>query len=767
MTTIKELENFTYTEYINLNNSYKIAQNWVEIIKDLPPKRQEKIKKSIDEGKDPLVHLKKIIKQKKEIIHTKYNFSKNLGDYGRLFAQNASLASLPREIRNSLASEQYYDVDMQCCHPTLLSQYCKKNGIRSDTLDKYIENRNEILDKLCKDCSIDKQEAKNVFLSLINGGKGGGWNIPKYKGTFIYDFKNEIEKIHQAICRLNPDEYKKAQRRKEYNAQGSMMNILLCKLEHMILMHSVLFMKQEGYNVDVLVFDGFMVRKNKELTEDVLKKLQKHIKDKTDYDMCFIEKTMDNCINLSKYADPVDDEIVDITYYKDKEKFEAYHLKIIHPAIYLTMIEDDTYDIQCEAKLISSYRHLKTTLPDEKNKIKKVTFINSWIFDENIRCYRRMVFVPHPAPYDKLDYNTWRDFKQEKIPLPEDFNIETNIYIAQYKEFISNLLGNIEECVQYFIAWCANIIQNPSSRSCICMVLYSLEEGAGKNMIIKTFEKCLGENYVNYISDVSNQLFGKHSSAEMNKLLIVLNEVKGKDTYTNTDLFKTRITDDKREVELKGKDTTQINNYASYILNSNNLNVVNAGERDRRFCVLDCNNAKINDKKYFKSYENNVNNNPEAIRCIYEYLKKFNIEEVVPDYIFSDARPKTELYNELVECNRAKEWDFLEYVTMFYPDNDNVKITHLELWSMYKIFCNENNYNISLLSSRRFLFMFNRTIVNYVNKTPDYLCTIEHYKSNNIRGYDFNLVKLRKWFNIDYTIEKLTPIKKKNKFIED
>jgi hypothetical protein len=63
--------------------------------------------------------------------------------------------------------------------------------------------------------------------------------------------------------------------------------------------------------------------------------------------------------------------------------------------------------------------------------------------------------------------------------------------------------------------------------------------------------------------------------------------------------------------------------------------------------------------------------------------------------------------------------------------------------------------------------MFNRTIVNYVNKTPDYQDTIEHYKSNNIRGYHFDLVKLRMWFNIDYTFEKLTPIKKKNKFIED
>ncbi len=40
-----------------------------------------------------------------------------------------------------------------------------------------------------------------------------------------------------------------------------MVNVILCREENTILMNSVLFMKEEGYNVDVLVFDGFMVRK--------------------------------------------------------------------------------------------------------------------------------------------------------------------------------------------------------------------------------------------------------------------------------------------------------------------------------------------------------------------------------------------------------------------------------------------------------------------------------------------------------------------------
>ena len=107
----------------------------------------------------------------------------------------------------------------------------------------------------------------------------------------------------------------------------------------------------------------------------------------------------------------------------------------------------------------------------------------------------------------------------------------------------------------------ANIIQFPANRSCVCLVLYSNDEGVGKNMSTKTLELCIGTNYVFYVSDVANQLFGKHSAPELQRLLIVLN-VLAKDTYANTNLFKTRITDSDREIELKGKEAITITNYA-------------------------------------------------------------------------------------------------------------------------------------------------------------------------------------------------------------
>ena len=122
-----------------------------------------------------------------------------------------------------------------------------------------------------------------------------------------------------------------------------------------------------------------------------------------------------------------------------------------------------------------------------------------------------------------------------------------------------------------------------------------------------------------------NQLFGKHSMAEFEKLFISLNEIKGKDTYSNSETFKKRITDPKRDFEPKGLKAFNCINYSNYICSTNNIYSVNAGDNDRRFCVMTCNNRKANDIIYFMKFDSEVVKNEEAVRCIYEYLKTFPI----------------------------------------------------------------------------------------------------------------------------------------------
>jgi hypothetical protein len=337
MATLKELETMIYPEYINQTNAYKIVQNWENIMLDFPEMRKQKIQSSIDEGIDPLCALKKIVKQKKDVLHTKYNFSKRLKTYGRLFAQNPSLSNLPREVRNSIGNETYYDVDIKNCHPQILYQYCKKQDIPCESLTTFVENRDAIITALCEhNFGMDRDIAKNTLLSVINGGGAVDFQEDK----FISKFTEEMKNIRDAVCRHNIEEYEKMKKRKVDNIKGKTMNVILCKVEHKILMNAVKYMLEQGYSVDVLVFDGFMVRKNKPLTPEVLVNLQEHIKNKLSYNMEFVEKSMSDTIDLSKYPDPVDITNRETTYHRDKEEFEKTHVKIMYPPMFVTKDND-------------------------------------------------------------------------------------------------------------------------------------------------------------------------------------------------------------------------------------------------------------------------------------------------------------------------------------------------------------------------------------------------------------------------------------------
>ncbi len=202
--------------------------------------------------------------------------------------------------------------------------------------------------------------------------------------------------------------------------------------------------------MDVLVFDGFMVRKGeKELTEDVLLKLNKYVMDKTGYNITFVEKSIDNILDLSIYPEPIQNMKQSITYYKDKEVFEKTHLKITHPPLYITQFEDGTMNYQSRAEITDSYLEKKSTIENDKGEVEKVSFMSKWVQDEHIRKYEKMVFLPPPCEYDNRYYNTWTEFRQEKVKLPDNFNMETNDYIKQYKQFVYNLFNGVEEYINY------------------------------------------------------------------------------------------------------------------------------------------------------------------------------------------------------------------------------------------------------------------------------------------------------------------------------
>ena len=118
---ILDIQGLVYNEYINLDNVLKIIKNWDDIISKLPDGRRMFIQDKQKEF-DPLLALKKIIKNKTPVNNVSYLPSKNLKNMGRLFAQSASLQNLPREFRGAIGAN-YHDLDVKNAHPSILLQY--------------------------------------------------------------------------------------------------------------------------------------------------------------------------------------------------------------------------------------------------------------------------------------------------------------------------------------------------------------------------------------------------------------------------------------------------------------------------------------------------------------------------------------------------------------------------------------------------------------------------------------------------------------------
>ena len=68
----------------------------------------------------------------------KVSYRQSTHGTGRYFAKGGmSLQGMAREIRNAISYPYYEDLDFINCHPSLLSQQCRKLGIACPHLDEY------------------------------------------------------------------------------------------------------------------------------------------------------------------------------------------------------------------------------------------------------------------------------------------------------------------------------------------------------------------------------------------------------------------------------------------------------------------------------------------------------------------------------------------------------------------------------------------------------------------------------------------------------
>lgn len=356
-----------------------------------------------------------------------------------------------------------------------------------------------------------------------------------------------------------------------------------------------------------------------------------------------------------------------------KEEFEKRVFKIVNPPMFYQMRLDGGYSVATKTNIETAYQELKFESVDKNGVPCTKSFIKKWLNDENKRMYEMEEFDPSMKVGGNV-FNTFTGFAPESLPsAPEDTSIDLII------EHLKNLFKNDYE---YILKWMANIIQNPTRKAGVALILQSDKQGVGKSVLFEWFgQKVLGSKYYTTTSDPVRDLFSKHSSAVDNRLLVIMEEVKS-DIKPHMDKLKQLITGNRTTIEPKGIMAYEIANHASFVIISNNDNVVFIENSDRRYVGFNCDHNKVRDETYFNALIKQMDD-PNVVRKFYDYLKSYKIDF----NNFQENRPITDFYKDNQRVNIPTYYKFISHECEARHFNT---ISAADLYSRYIDFCHRN-----------------------------------------------------------------------------
>ena len=189
-----------------------------------------------------------------DAIPVVYNRPKS--KFGRVNPNNSlALCSIPRVIRNTLIHNTYYDFDLVNAQPAILRAILNANKInvveQFPALEKYVTNRETIIQQVINFHSVDRKDAKNYFIHVAFGKSFKSWQqeqevvpVPNCVEHYeilklMQDYETEIQKIthmiidaNQAMFNKYRDAYrKKPENEKKNNEFGSFISMYLQEME--------------------------------------------------------------------------------------------------------------------------------------------------------------------------------------------------------------------------------------------------------------------------------------------------------------------------------------------------------------------------------------------------------------------------------------------------------------------------------------------------------------------------------------------------------
>ena len=686
-------------------------------------------------------------------VPVKYTRPKN-NPFGRSNPLSAlGLYPIRREIRHTLACKRFYDYDIKNAHPcVILYLYVTKRQEYFDlVVNDYgctEEQAKNLFIILLYGGSLDCWVWKNkIDISKVQSKYKGVSSL--IENADITAFRIEMESINAVILANNPEiakvteNVKQEQGKTNFKLAGTVCSYFLQEYEIRILEQLFLYCMEKGLIANdqaVLAADGIMLEKSLVSDPDsLLIEFNQLIISKLGFDLVFTRKDMtlsygdilQNHVtheynfdistfhNIVPYNLPFDnterikledqrekfiatgasdnkflkqnkkdiDALIEsqdhaetiAKFYMRKEYFEEFHFKVMSPLSYGRKIEKGHEIISTET-LAKMYRNLDGN------------FAGNWQDSRFIKTFQKVDFAPFPIKINSNTFNLFGGLDGEKLAFGYNLTIDQTKQLGKNSNiFIKHLwylCGKENRCLEYCLNYLAHLVQLPGEIPRVALVFKS-KQGVGKNIFFENLiEKLAGEEYLLSTSQLDN-IIGRFPMNSQ-KLLVILDEASGKDTFMSNDQIKSFITAPHLTYERKGIDGIKIRNCSRMLFFYNEGCGVKIEQTDRRFVAMECADEMRNNTIYFKSLIKAFNT-PSMVRDFYLFLKNRDITQ----YDTVNDRPLTQLYKEIQTSTLPCEHKyFVDKYDTVWKDCGQITLpkTANEFYIDYKMWCYEKTF---------------------------------------------------------------------------
>ena len=300
--------------------------------------------------------------------------------------------------------------------------------------------------------------------------------------------------------------------------------------------------------------------------------------------------------------------------------------------------------------------------------------------------YNKLVFKPDDHNLRKNERNTFSGFQAEERGCIDMDLVEPILY--HIKHILSN---NNEEYYRYMMTWFAQIIKTPWKPTDIFLLL-SGNQGAGKTSVADFLIKYVfGKNLSLSTSGISS-MTSRFNGAVKSKLFVCCNELTTIDASKNSfnsafDKMKNLITDRMIQIELKGLEHIQIDNFCNFLGTTNHDFTAKIEKGDRRYACFRVSDERVGDYDYFDKLHSCFTQ--EGGDAFYSYMKNYPDEEMV------NLRkiPLTDIRNNMMDSSKNNVENFIEdmFDDLIDIDDDmwiNKDEKIIEINGLYSIYLN-------------------------------------------------------------------------------